>query len=65
MFYYRIYDDNEELNFFKSSLSDEQIRKLLEEFEHERQQYRNPDFVEFLKKQDVDAELIKVNSLSY
>ncbi len=65
MYYYRIYDDHEELNFFKSSYDDKRIGKLLEEFERQRQQYFNLDFVEFLKKKDVDAEIIEVENISY
>ena len=65
MYYYRIYDDHEELNFFKSTFCDKKIRELLAEFEREKQQYYNLDFVEFLKKKDIDAEIIKVESISY
>lgn len=65
MHYYRIYDDHEELNFFKSSFDDKKIAEHLREFERERKQFFNLDFVEFLKKRDVDAEVIEVHSLSY
>jgi hypothetical protein len=65
MHYYRIYDDHEELNFFKCSLDNQQTKELLKEFERERQQYFNMDFVEFLKKKDADAEIIKVENISY
>jgi hypothetical protein len=65
MFYYRIYDDHEELNFFKSTLDDKKIAELLKEFECQRQQYFNLDFVEFLKKKDMDAEIIEVENISY
>ena len=46
MHYYRIYDDHEELNFFKSTFSDTEIEKFLKEFECQRKQYFNLDFVE-------------------
>jgi len=65
MHYYRIFDDHEELNFFKSSLEDKRIRELLSDFERDRQQYFNGDFVEYLKKRDVDAEIIEVERISY
>ncbi len=65
MYYYRIYDDKEELNFFKSSLNDKKIKEYMSEFEKERKQYFNLDFIEFLKKKDVDAEIIEVHNISY
>ena len=65
MHYYRIYDDHEELNFFKSTFSDTEIEKFLKEFECQRKQYFNLDFVEFLKQKDVDAELIEIHNVSY
>lgn len=65
MFYYRIFDDHEELNFFKSSLCDKKIRELLAEFERDREQYFNLDFVQFLKKKDIDADIIEVERISY
>ncbi|MDE3056985.1 MAG: hypothetical protein KGJ59_03400 [Bacteroidota bacterium] len=65
MHYYRIYDDHEELNFFKSTMDEKKIEELLKEFERERQQYFNLDFMEFLRKKDVDAEIIEVENISY
>lgn len=65
MHYYRIYDDHEELNFFKSTLEEKKIEELLKEFERERKQYFNLDFVDFLKKKDLDAEIIEVENISY
>lgn len=65
MHYYRIYDDHEELNFFKSSYTDKEIENLLKEFECQRKEYYNLDFVDFLKKKDIDAELIEVHNVSY
>ncbi len=65
LFYYRIYDDKEELNFFKSSLEQENISTLLKEYESDHQKYMNPDFVEFLREHDPEAELIEVNNITY
>lgn len=65
MHYYRIYDDHEELNFFKSSLDDKAIQEMVKEFEAHRQHCYNCDFLEFLKKKDVDAELIEIHNVSY
>lgn len=65
MHYYRIYDDHEELNFFKSTFDDKKIQDFVKEFEDHRQKCYNCDFVEFLKKKDVDAELIEIHNVSY
>ena len=63
--YYRIYDDKEEENFFKSKLDHQQIKVLLKEFESSHQEYYNNDFFSFVKERDPDAALIKVQSLYY
>ncbi len=65
MYYYRIYDDKEELNYFKSSLERDLIDRLKREFENDRQVYTNPDFVEFLKKKDKEAEIITITEVDY
>ncbi len=65
VFYYRIYDDKEELNFFKSSLEKQNISELLKEYESDHQKYMNPDFVEFLREHDPEAELIEVCHITY
>ena len=65
MYYYRIYDDKEELNYFKSSLERDLIDRLKREFESDRQVYTNPDFVEFLKKKDKEAEIITITEVDY
>ena len=65
MFYYRIFDDQDELNFFKSSFSYEKIAELLKEFEKSHQEYFNKDFIEFLLSKDKDAELIEVTNIYY
>jgi hypothetical protein len=65
MYYYRIYDDKEELNFIKSSLEQKRIRELVEEYEKDRQEYYNNEFVEFLKDFDPAAELIEVINITY
>jgi len=38
---------------------------LTQEFEDHRQQCYNCDFVAFLKKKDMDAELIEIHNVSY
>jgi hypothetical protein len=63
--YYRIYDDKEEENFFKSKLEIQDIKRLLKEFETSRQEYYNNDFFNFVKEHDSDAALISVQSLYY
>jgi hypothetical protein len=65
MFYYRIFDDKEELNFFKSSLSYEKIRKLMSEYEKLHHEYINKDFIEYLKEQDKETEIIEVTNIYY
>jgi hypothetical protein len=63
--YYRIYDDKEEENFFKSKLDHKKIKELLKEFETSHQEYYNNDFFSLVKQHDPDADLIKVQSLYY
>jgi hypothetical protein len=63
--YYRIYDDKEEENFFKSKLDHKKIKELLKVFESSHQEYYNNDFFSFVKENDPDADLIKVQSLYY
>jgi hypothetical protein len=64
-YYYRIYDDKEEENFFKSKLDTPRLKELLKEFESSHQEYYNNDFFSFVKEHDEDAALIKVQSLYY
>ena len=63
--YYRIYDDEEKFNYFKSSFPAKKIRSLLKSFEKTHQEYHNAAFVGFLKKHDPNAELIEVSRISY
>ena len=65
MYYYRIYDDKEHLNFIKSGLEQRRIRETLKEYEKVHEEYDNTDFVAFLKKKDPQAELIEVINISY
>ena len=65
LYYYRIFDDKEDLNFFKSSLELKQIRKLLKKYENVHEKYFNPDFVEFLNEHDREAGLIVINNITY
>ena len=65
MFYYRIFDDKEELNFFKSSLSYEKIREYMTEYEKSHQEYVNKDFISYLKEQDEKTEIIEVTNIYY
>jgi hypothetical protein len=65
MFYYRIFDDKDELNFFKSSFEYRKIQELIKEFENTHQEYVNPEFISFLKKSDSEAEIIDVTNIYY
>ena len=65
MYYYRIYDDREELNFFKSSLERNRVDELKKEFEKGRKLYTNAEFLEFLRQKDKEAELITITEVDY
>ena len=65
MFYYRIFDDKEELNFFKSTLGYEKVRELMAEYEKTHQEYINRDFIGYLKEIDPEAEIIEVTNIYY
>jgi hypothetical protein len=65
LFYYRIFDDKEKLNYLKSSLSHEQVEKWLREYEGGHQKYVNPEFIEFLSRHDPEAEIIEISDISY
>ena len=65
MYYYRIFDDNEELDFLKSTLEYEKIRDLMKEFEKNNSEYFNRNFVDFLRVQDPDADIIEVTNIYY
>jgi hypothetical protein len=65
LFYYRIFDDKEKLNYLKSSLSHEQVEKWLREYEGSHQKYVNPEFIDFLSKHDPEAEIIEISDISY
>lgn len=62
--YYRIYDDEEKFNYFRSMYQAEKIRKMLKKYEVAHQEYHNAAFVDFLKKYDPKAELIEVARIS-
>ena len=65
MSYYRIFDDKEDLNFFKSSFEYEKIAALMSEFEKTKDEYRNSEFINFLKERDKEAEIIDVTNIYY
>jgi hypothetical protein len=65
LFYYKIYDDTDEVNFFRSALDRKSISELLKEYERKHQKYVNPDFVEFIREHDPEAELIAVDTITY
>ncbi|HTX18175.1 MAG TPA: hypothetical protein VMG34_05890 [Bacteroidota bacterium] len=64
-FYYRIYDDEDKFNYFRSAFDDKRVRGMLKKFEKGHQEYHNAAFVEFLKEHDPKAELIEVTRISY
>ena len=65
MFYYRIYDDEEKVNYIKTTIEQKQIRQLLKDFEKVHQEYHNSEFIHFLKEHDAHAELIQVTTITY
>ena len=65
LFYYRIFDDKEKLNYLKSSLSHDEVEKWLKKYENEHQKYFNPEFINFLSKHDPEAEIIEISDISY
>ena len=64
-FYYKIYDDKEELNYLKCSLPHDKVEELLKEYEQTHQKYFNPEFISFLNERNHEAEIIKVMDISY
>jgi hypothetical protein len=65
MYYYRIFDDKEELYYFKSSFDRKRIDDFKREFESGKKVYTNCEFLEFLKKKDVETEQIQIVEVDY
>ena len=65
LYYYRIYDDKERLNYLKSSLSHNEVEHWLKEYERDHQKYFNPEFIHYLHEHDSEAEIIEVSDMSY
>jgi hypothetical protein len=65
LFYYRIFDDKEKLNYLKSSLPHEEVEKWLREYEKTHQSYLNQEFINYLHKHDPEAEIIEISDISY
>lgn len=64
-YYYRIYDDGEQFNYFRTAFQEKKVRGMLKRYEKANQEYHNEAFVEFLRKHDPNAELIEVAHISY
>jgi hypothetical protein len=65
LFYYRIFDDKEKLNYLKSSLSHDEVEHWLREYEKTHQKYLNAEFINYLSEHDPEAEIIEVSDISY
>jgi monomeric isocitrate dehydrogenase len=65
IYYYRIFDDTEKLNYLKSSLSHEEVERWLREYERTHNQYLNPEFISYLREHDTEAEIIEISDISY
>jgi hypothetical protein len=65
LYYYRIFDDKEKLNYVKSSFPHDKVEHWLKEYERTHQKYFNPEFISFLHEHDPEAEIIEVSDISY
>lgn len=65
IYYYRIFDDTEKLNYLKSSLAHEEVEHWLREYEQSHQKYFNPEFIDYLHEHDPEAEIIEISDISY
>ena len=65
LYYYRIYDDTEDKNYFKSTLDHKKVEEQLKLYEKRHKKFINSTFVKFLAKTDKEAELIKISDISY
>jgi len=65
IFYYRIFDDTEKLNYLKSSLTHEEVERWLRDYEKTHQRYLNPEFISYLREHDTEAEIIEISDISY
>lgn len=65
LYYYRIFDDKEKLNYMKSSLPHDEVERWLKEYERTHQKYFNPEFIHYLHEHDPEAEIIEVSDMSY
>ncbi|MBP1683071.1 MAG: hypothetical protein H6Q27_635 [Ignavibacteriaceae bacterium] len=65
IYYYRIFDDTEKLNYLKSSLSHEDVERWLRDYEKSHQRYLNPEFINYLREHDSEAEIIEISDISY
>lgn len=65
LYYYRIFDDKEKLNYIKSSLPHEEVERWLREYERTHQKYFNPEFINYLHEHDPEAEIIDISDISY
>lgn len=64
-YYYKIYDDKEELNYLRCTLPHDKVEEILNEYEETHQKYFNPEFISYLQKKGYEAEIIEVNDISY
>jgi len=65
IYYYRIFDDTEKLNYLKSSLPHQEVEHWLREYEGTHQKYFNPEFITYLHEHDPEAEIIEISDISY
>ncbi|PIW70305.1 MAG: hypothetical protein COW08_02585 [Ignavibacteriales bacterium CG12_big_fil_rev_8_21_14_0_65_30_8] len=64
-YYYKIYDDKEELNYLRCTLPHDKVEELLTEYEKTHQKYFNPEFISYIQEKGYEAEIIKVSDISY
>ena len=65
LFYYRIYDDTEDKNYFKTKLDHKAVEEQILVYEKRHKKFKNTTFIKFLQKTDPKAELIQISDVSY
>ena len=64
-YYYKIYDDQEQFNYFRTRCEAKKVRSLLKKYEKAHQEYYTAEFLKLLKQVDPKAELIDIEPISY
>jgi hypothetical protein len=65
LYYYRIYDDTEDKNYFKTKLNHKEVEEQIKLYEKRHKKFLNTTFIKFLQRTDPGAELIQISDVSY